>query len=305
MQIRRIIKMNKEKKIAMRKNLRNKIFLIAFISGMALLALNIYGLFIPLGNADIYSEQHTLYKNDVDKNAQSLLNEVINEKKITNREEYFKKVVLAVNKNIAHYWWNEGRVKYNLTIPIYKNYILWFKQFTDSRHYKFYEFCNYKRALKRKVGLCSQHAISVCGILEAKKIPCKIVALSGHVVAMAEVKTDKYWVLDADYDVILPYSIDEIEQNPSIIIPYYKGKMPYSNYALQKNEKGESKNAFVNAISLEKMVDIFGPEGNYVVSSVEKYCGDKYFFEEMSFYLIWIFALLLILPFVVVNLLKI
>ncbi len=297
--------MNNEKKIAKRNQFRNKIFLIAFISGMALLALNIYGLFVPLGNTDIYSEQHTLYENDVDKNAQSLLNEVVNEQKITSREEYIKKVVLAVNKNIAHYWWNEGRVKYNLTIPIYKNYILWFKQFTDSRHYKFYEFCNYKRALKRKVGLCSQHAISVCGILEAKNIPSKIIALSGHVVAMVEVKTDKYWILDADYDVIIPYSIDEIEQNPSIIIPYYKGKMLYSNYALHKNEKGENKNTFVNAISLDKMEDIFGAKGNFVINSVKEYCGDRYFLEEMSFYMIWIFALILILPFVVVNLLKI
>ena len=286
------------------KKIINKVFLGMFLIGSVLLLINIYGLFQPLGNDEIYSETHVLHKNDIDKNAQALLKEVLSEKNITDRKEYIKKVVLAVNKSIAHYWWEEGRIKYNLTIPIYKNFILWFKQFTDARHYKFYEFCDYKKALERKVGLCSQHAITVCGILNEKKIPCKIVALSGHVVAMAEVEPEKYWILDADYDVIVPLHIDEIEEDPSVIIPYYKDKIAYSNYALSQVENNNGENTDVNVITLEKLVSIFGKKGNFIIDGVEKYCGKKFSCEERAAYLIWIIPLLLILPFLLSKIKK-
>ena len=296
-----IIKMENVNSMTKKKGVLHKILLVAFILGIALLLINVYGLFIPMGNNDIYSEPHVLHKDDIDKKAQTLLKEVLDEKNITNKEEYFKKVVLSVNKNIAHYWWNEGRTKYNLTIPVYENYILWFKQFTDPRHHKFYEFANYKRALERRIGLCSQHAITTCGILEDKNISCKIVGLSGHVVAMAEVEPDKYWILDSDYNVIVPYSINEIEKDASIVIPYYKNNMEYSDYAIAQIEKNQGENTDVNVISLDELVNIYGKKGNSVVDGVEGYCGDKYSSEKMSFYLIWIIPLILIVPFLLLN----
>lgn len=192
------------------KGVPQKIYLIASVIGVVLFLINIYGLFIPLGNDAIYSNKHVLHENDVEKNAQPLLKEVLQQEKIVDRKVYFKKVVHAVNKNMAHYWWHEGLSEYNLTIPIYKNYIIWFRQFTNPEIYK---FCDYKRALERKVELCSQHAIIVSGILNDKKIPNKMVGLTGHLVVMAEVSSGKKWILDGDYDVIVPCSIDEIEKD--------------------------------------------------------------------------------------------
>jgi len=275
------------------KNYYYKILKATAIIGIILLCINIYGLFRSLGNDSIYSEEHTLFENDIDINARALLEEVLHEEKITNREVYFQKLVKAVNKNIAHYWRSEGRTDYNLTIPIYENYFLWTEQFITPKRYKYYEFCDYKRALERKVGLCSQQAIIVCGILEDKHIPAKIVGLSGHVVTEAEVKEGHYWILDADYGVIVPESIKQIEKDPSIIFPYYKGKMNYNQFSISQKQN--------NPIPLNRLVEIYGNEGNIVVDGVKGYCGDNYDFEEMTFYLIWIIPVVLILPFIILR----
>ena len=260
------------------------------------MCINIYGLFRPLGNDAIYEEEHTLFNNDIDSTSSQLSDEVLHEENIKNREVYFQKLVEAVNKNIAHYWRGEGRTKYNLTIPVYENYILWLKQFTDAKHYKLYEFCDYKHALERKIGLCSQQAIIICGILEDKHIPAKIVALSGHVVATAEVKKGDWWILDGDYGVIIPKSIEEIEKDSTLIIPYYKDKMNYNTFSTTQNQN--------NPIPLERLVKIYGADGNFVISGVKEYCGNRYSFEKMSYYLIWIIPLIFILPFLILLMKK-
>ena len=86
------------------KSILKKISIAAFMIGCILLLINIYGLFIPLGNNDIYSDKHVLHKNDIEKSAQPLLEEVLQQEDITDRKVYFKKLVHAVNKNMAHYW---------------------------------------------------------------------------------------------------------------------------------------------------------------------------------------------------------
>ncbi len=269
---------------------------ILFTIGIILLCINIYGLVKSLGNDAIYKEEHILFNNDIEPTSSKLLDEVLHKENIKNREEYFQKLVKAINKNIAHYWRGEGRTKYNLTIPIYKNYILWFKQFTDSKHYKLYEFCDYEHALERKVGLCSQHAIIICGILEDKHIPAKIVALSGHVVAEAEVKNGDWWILDGDYGVIIPKSIEEIEKDSTLIIPYYMDNMNYNRFSITQNQN--------NPIPLERLVKIYGADGNFVINSVKGYCGNRYSFEKTSYYLIWIIPLIFILPFLISSIKK-
>jgi hypothetical protein len=197
---------------------------------------------------------------------------------------------------MKHYIWNDKIINNNLTIPIYENYIIWFKQFTNPEIYKSYEFCGYKHALERKVGLCSQHAIIVDGILKDKNIPSKIVRLTGHIVVMAEVSDGENWILDSDYDVIVPYSLAEIEKDSTIIIPYYKDKIHYSSYAISQVENNKGKDTDVNILTLSQMIDIYGKEGNSLADDVEEYWGDKCCAEKMSYILIWLIPLLLMLP---------
>ncbi len=273
----------------MQRGLSYSMIKVSFGIGIILLMINIYGLFIPFKNEAIYEEEHVFFKNDIDRSYEYLISDILNEE-ITDREDFFRKLVIAVNKNMAHYWRDDGRFKYNLTVPFYKNYLLFMASYFMPKVFKKYEFCDYRLALERGVGLCSQHAIVICGILEEKGVPCRIVALSGHVVAMAEVKNDKWWILDGDYGVIIPYDIVQIEKTPSLVVNYYKDKLDYSDHAIKTG----------SFIPLLRLVEIYGKEGNRILKGVKEYCNiKKWIIEKSSFYAIWIIPLILMLPLII------
>lgn len=115
-------------------------------------------------------------------------------RKDESNEEYIVKLNNAINKGIAHYWADEGILKYNIRIPIYENYLLFLASYTSPRLFRKYEYCNYRKAVERGIGLCSQHAIIISKILEENGINSKIIGLSGHVVTMAQIhKENNSW----------------------------------------------------------------------------------------------------------------
>ena len=194
-------------------NLTEKIL---FFLGFCLFIVNIAGLFISLRNESIYKERAGI--NLTEKELYQRIN-----KTVTDKKEYITNLNKAVHKGIAHYWRDEGINKYNLRIPFYENYLLFIASYLDPEEYLKYEFYDYRRAIERGVGLCSQQAIIVSEILLEKSIPSFIIGLSGHVVLRAQVDAnrDQWWVLDPDYGVVIPYDIDIIENNPKIIRPFY------------------------------------------------------------------------------------
>ena len=198
-----------------------KIFLnftekILFFLGVGLFITNIAGLFISLRNELIYQEKAGI--NLTEKELYQRIN-----KKVSDKKEYISNLNKAVKKGIAHYWRDEGIDKYNLRIPFYENYLLFIASYLDPEEYLKYEFYDYRKAIERGIGLCSQHAIIVSEILLEKNIPSFIIGLSGHVVlrAQADADRDQWWVLDPDYGVVIPYDIDIIENNPKIIRSFY------------------------------------------------------------------------------------
>jgi hypothetical protein len=194
-------------------NLTEKIL---FFLGVGLLIINIAGLFISLRNESIYQERAGINLTEEE------LYKWIH-KPDTNRKEYITDLNRAVHKGIAHYWRDAGINKYNLRIPFYENYLLFIASYLDPEEYLKYEFYDYRRAIERGVGLCSQQAIIVSEILLEKRIPSFIIGLSGHVVLRAQVDAvrDEWWVLDPDYGVVIPHDIDIIEKNPKIIRSFY------------------------------------------------------------------------------------
>ena len=277
----------------MKKRLNRMVIVGFFGIGAFRLLISVYGLFVPLENAEIYEENHTLFRNDVARVSEYQINDILNEE-ISSRGLFFERLVSTVNGNIAHYWEDEGRFKYHLTVPIHENYILFTAGLFLPRLFGKHEYCDFRRALERGVGLCSQHAITICGILEERRIPCKILGLSGHVVAMAEVENDKWWILDGDYGVIVPYDIQRVEEDPSIISPYYEGDLNYSDYAMETG-------AF---IPLQRLVEIYGKEGNIVAEGVKGYSGPKCIIETVSYYAIWVVPFFYMLPLVCVEIFR-
>ena len=249
-----------------------------FYLGLFLFAINILGLFIPLRNESIY-QQRTGFADDIILTEQELYHQI--NQPVIEKKEYITNLNKAVNQGIAHYWRDEGINKYNMRVPFYENYLLFIASYLNPEEYLKYEFVNYRRAVERGIGLCSQHAIIVSEILKERSVSSFIIGLSGHVVLRAQVaeNPDEWWVLDPDYGVIIPYDIYFIEGNPPIIRTFY-AQAGYGPKRISKLEK------------------IYEKEGNVVghEQGVEGY-NVKNYEDEPIFYLYkWMIPSILMIP---------
>ena len=244
--------------------------------GIFILFLNIYGEYQSLRNNHIYCEKLPGMK-DIEYSEKQFRDSVsVLFKSDYQDKEKVRKAVHFVNRAMAHYWRDEGISTYNLRVPVYENYILFFinylypKSFPKAYMIRKYEFCDYDRAIERGVGLCSQHATVLSQLLNKRNIRCQVLRLDGHVVAYAEVDSvkNKWWVLDADYGVIIPYSIKKIEKETSLIRFHYEYK------------------GYPNTI-VTKLMDIFGKNGNILFEDAYSYFGWRVFFERFCYFLKW------------------
>jgi hypothetical protein len=249
-------------------NLTEKIL---FYLGFCLFIINIIGLFISLRNESIYQEKSGIHLTE--KELYHRINKTVIDKK-----EYITNLNEAVNQGIAHYWRDAGINKYNLRIPFYENYLLFIASYLDPEEYLKYEFYDYRRAIERGIGLCSQQAIIVSEVLLEKSIPSFIIGLSGHVVLRAQVdkSRDEWWVLDPDYGVVIPYDIDIIENNTKIIRPFYA----QAGYKQKK---------------INRLENIYEKEGNAVMSEqgAKGYQIKRCSNEPIFYFLKWIIPCIL------------
>jgi hypothetical protein len=253
---------------------------ILFILALILIINNLTGIFVSLRNEDIFKENFS-NKFGISLTEKQFYAEL--EMIFESEQSDSSKAVntsFLVNKSLAHYWRDEGIIKYNLRIPFYENYLLWSLSYINKKEYAKHEFLNWKKAIERGVGLCSQHAIIVSEILNKNGINSKMIGLSGHVIATAEVKDNKWIILDPDYGVNVPFDIKEIEDNPGIIEPFYAAE----GYDTPR---------------IDVLKRIFGKEGNRLVKNAKVYCGKSGRTEKFSYWLIWIIPAILIIPFMI------
>jgi hypothetical protein len=254
---------------------------VLFWIALLLLGTSIAGVFIPLRNPDLYRENLSFFKDDITLTEDQLWSATVRQQG-ESTEAYVTRLNEAVNNGTAHYWDDQGIYKYNLRIPIYENYLLFFAGYLYPPAYAKYEYCNYKKAIKRGLGLCSEHAIILTGILKDQGIESQILSLDGHVVSTAQVNQGTWWILDSDFGVVIPHSIAEIENDPNMIRPTLKQKR-YSD-------------AIVNW-----MVDVYGKEGNRVFSGAREYRPRGYLIETLSYVLIWILPMIMMVPYFLVR----
>ena len=192
---------------------------ILFGLGLALLMLNVFGLFKSMRHNDLYTEENTGRINDVTVRLEDAKKQLVRHEGESDKD-FSLRVNDIVSKSMSHYFKNEGKKKYNLRVPARENYILFlvnsFKE--DDR----YEFKNYKKGLERGVGLCSSHSIVVKGVLLDNGIEAHLWDIAGHVVVRARVSEDQWYILDPDYGLFVPHDIAEIEANQEIPRPSYE-----------------------------------------------------------------------------------
>jgi hypothetical protein len=189
---------------------------VLFGVGVLLLLLNMLGWVIPLRSPGVYALKDG---RDVSISYEQAVAQV--DRRAGETETvYIYRLHGLVSQSMGHYWEGDGLDAFRLRIPPWENYILWAYSFTQPQDFRKYEIADYRLALQRGVGLCSQHAMLLDAILKRNGIQSKIIEAQGHVVASAQAD-GKWYILDADYEVLLPYSFDEVEQNPELVRSFY------------------------------------------------------------------------------------
>jgi hypothetical protein len=248
-----------------------------FFLGILLLGINISGLFKSLRNPAIYSEEDTKRVSDITIKYPAVKDQLVRKAHEADKE-FAVRITNVVTNGMLHYWKDDGLNSYNERVPVSENYLLFAASFIDPGKYRKYEFSNYKKNLERGVGLCSTSSIVLKGVLNDNGIDASLWDIAGHVVVRAKVDNNEWWILDADYGIVVPHDTAAIEANPDIVRPAYAdlaGK--YKPYA-------------PDPYTTDTVVKIYGKEGNHIYTVNNR-------FEYFSYWAIWVIPWLLMLPF--------
>ncbi|NOY37286.1 MAG: hypothetical protein GXO83_06890 [Chlorobi bacterium] len=250
-----------------------------FFIGVLLLAINAVGLFKSLRNPDLASEK-TPYKNDLTISyAEAKKN--WDRKPDESEKDYALRTTMLVNHAMAHYWKDEGIRKYNIRVPIWENYILYFASMVKPEKYRKYEFRDFKKAIERGVGICSQPSIALKGLLNANGIKADLWDIAGHVVVCTTFDDGTGWILDPDYGKYVPHNIKAIEANPELVRESYKDQNNIYASHVTKHR------------GTDDIVNIYEKEGNHIY-----YMNSS--FENFSYISIWIIPFLFMLPYLLI-----
>jgi hypothetical protein len=251
---------------------------ILFWAGVILLSANVVGLFTSLRNPAVYTE-HTPGRRP------ALITEEEFYRRIDSydgdRRAYVTTVTRAVGDALAHYWEDAGIERFHLRIPFYENYLLFLASYIYPAQYQKYEFMDYRKAVERGVGLCSECAVIEVEILKRKGIRARIVSLRQHVVVEGEVDpvNHEWWMLDPDFGVTIPHDLTAIRADPALIRPYY--------IAEGRDEK-----------TVSMLKPIFGrpPSTVFEGNGAAPYAPKKTIVEQLSYIFIWVIPVVLMLP---------
>jgi hypothetical protein len=248
----------------------------AFWIGVLLLVLDIVGLFTSLRSDVIYVRPRQKPWGPVPPATVVLaqINSYDGDKK-----SYVQHLTRDISVGIRHYWLDEGIDEYHLRVPIQENYLLWLASFVRPDRYLKYEFSDYRKAVERGVGMCSQCVVIVAEVMKEKRIHSRIVSFGEHVVVMAEVAPDEWWVLDPDYGVTIPYSLSDIQTNPELVRKSYED----AGWAPQP---------------IQNLMRIYGHDlpTIYHGDGAKTYHAKLWIAEKLCYIMIWVIPALLMLP---------
>ena len=249
---------------------------IIFCFSALLTIINLIGLFTPLRNPAVYQGIPYAGVTRVPKyDLEEFLAQMNRIESIDEQyPEYATRLTQLVFDSTVHYWQEDDTANaFNLRIPIHENFLIYLMHKISGED-GLYEFCTAEKAVERCASVCSQSSKILANILIRNRVRTHIAALDGHVVVRARVDkdADEWWVLDPDYGVVLQHDLEEIAQNPEIIISAYQGK----GY---------------NDLVIAKLIRIYGPDGNEIID--EKLQCDK---EEHLYLLKWLLPIIGLFP---------
>lgn len=129
--------------------------------------------------------------------------------------QYQGRLTMAVNAHMIHFW-PSGERQWTGINPM-SNWLLWAKGFVPGyEHFANKELLDPRLAWVRGYGFCSQVSRLIYSILLDQGLPSRIMQHPNHVVVEAS-----GMVLDADYGVVIPHTLIELQSRPDLVAKYY------------------------------------------------------------------------------------
>jgi hypothetical protein len=220
------------------------------VFGTFLLALNIYGEFVSLRNSKISEGVPHFNKLRQPQETPEQVLQQIDKRQNESVEAYAYRLTDLVYSATVHKWENvEDYTEYNHQVPPHENYFLWAQSYLNPST-RFYHFCDPYKAIERGVMICSQATEAMAQLWRKTGQEARNMVLEGHVVAEVEVnpESETWWVLDADFGVVLEHDIKTLEAHPEIVVEKYVE----AGYDLE---------------TATLVAGFYGEEGNYVQSN--------------------------------------
>jgi hypothetical protein len=243
------------------------LYLITFLVGSFLLMVNFYGLNRNI-RVDDFSDQYLRFTQDQPANFDATMLELIRHKD-ESEIQYASRITSVVARGISHIEWLDFPAQqFNQLIPIWENYFLYFMGvFSGIPEYERYHYANYYRSLERGIGLCGDASMVISQLLNQQKIDNKILTFPGHVVVVASFDKGEQYILDADFGVVVPFSLDEI--------------------AVKSTEIGQLYQDAGYPISDFKFFKSMYQQDFKVWNGVQHFITKKYYFEILVYWLKW------------------
>ncbi len=198
------------------------LYRLATVAGCALLGLNIYGQTRTLRHPELFREQRLRFRGDISLTYEQVL-EQLRRQTEESPHEFALRINKVVQQGLAHVDWESPEMEMYLLVPPEENYLLYLMRFVRPADYRKYHFSNPDLIVERGCGICGDAACVMSSLLEREGIETQIAAFPGHVVVLAKLgdKQDKDWMLDPDFGVAIPLSVEQLQSPERPFEPYY------------------------------------------------------------------------------------
>lgn len=250
----------------------------SLIIGILLMALNVYGLTQPirkpgLGVTD--QEQLRFIPDQVWSYEQSMA-AIMSLDPSASARELVGDANTVVNQSLVHVDWPEvDPQEYRQRVPLWENYFLWaIGTFSGLPQFERYHYANYKRNIRRGIGICGDASTVLSSILDNHGIENRIVSFHGHVIVEYEDEKGNRYLADPDFGVELEGNLEQLVRDPD------RFRKHYADAGYPPDEVDYLFKAY------ESRFAIFDDTYHFMTK--------RYIFEEVSYVMKWLLPVVLL-----------
>lgn len=247
--------------------------------GLALMTVNIYGLTQSIrksGLGETDQEQLRFLPEKVWTYSQSL-NAIDDLGSVQTRRALAERANQIIHNSLIHVEWERvDPEEYRQLVPFWENYFLWaVGRFTNLPQFERYHYSDYRRSIRRGIGICGDASTALSSVLDRYKVPNRIVSFDGHVIVEYEMENGDQYLIDPDFGVSLGTSLESLKADADKV---------RTKYLLAGYSEREVSYLFQ---AYERRYSIFDDTYHFMTK--------RYLFEKTSYVLKWLLPAGLIL----------